>query len=155
MTFVETLLEFARNQVGIKEATGNNDGTAIAIFTGGRKEPWCAHFVAWCYRTAGKPIPGDIVPTETKANPLASVSHMERVFKDLEWLYREPKVGDVVFFKSRGGSDSGPGRHVGLVESIDVKTGSITTIEGNLSNAVKRTIHKLDNPRISGFGRLP
>ena len=155
MSFVDDLLSLAAKQVGLKEETGRNDGQSIFPFTGGRKEPWCAHFVAWCYRTAGKAIPDDIVPSLKQHNPLASVSHMERVFNDHDWHYREPKPGDVVFFASRGGSDRGPGRHCGIVESVDSKTEIVTTIEGNLSNAVRRTKHKLSDPRITGFGRLP
>ncbi|MBL0320570.1 MAG: CHAP domain-containing protein [Alphaproteobacteria bacterium] len=153
MSFTDDLLKIASDQVGIKEQTGHNDGQSVFVFTGGRSEAWCAHFVVWCYRTAGKPIPGDVVPSVKKANPLASVSFLESIFKDHEWHYREPKVGDVVFFKTRGASDRGPGRHTGIVERVEGTV--IHTIEGNLSDSVRRTKHKLDDPRITGFGRMP
>ena len=153
MSFEGDLIKLASEQVGIKEETGHNDGPSLFKITGGRPEPWCAHFVAWLFRTSNKPIPDDVTPTKTRANPLASVSYMERIFKDHDWLYREPKVGDVVFFANRGASDRGPGRHVGIVERVEGN--EIHTIEGNLSNSVRRTKHKLDSPRITGFGRMP
>ena len=149
-------VNIALSQYGKKEATGNNDGADIAKFTGGRKEPWCAHFVAWVFRTAGKPIPGDVVPTPTRANPLASVTFMESVFRKNGWLVTEPQAGDVVFYASRGGSDAGAGRHVGLVESVDHTKGIINTIEGNLSNKVAKASHFYrNNSSISNFGRRP
>lgn len=149
-------VNIALSQYGKKEATGNNDGKDVAKFTGGRQEPWCAHFVAWVFRTAGKPIPGDVVPTPTRANPLASVTFMENVFRKNGWLVSEPQAGDVVFFASRGGSDAGAGRHVGIVESVDPVKGIINTIEGNLSNKVAKASHLFrNNPNISSFGRRP
>ncbi len=149
------LLDIARKQVGVKEDTGNNDGEPSRRYAGGRQEPWCGHFVAWVFRNAGVRIPDDMIPTTKQHNPLASVSHMERVFKDRGWHYMEPMPGDVVFFASRGQSDEGPGRHVGIVEMVDAKTKTFSTIEGNLSNAVRRKTHSLNNPQVSGFGRMP
>lgn len=149
------VLEVARAQLGLSEKTGNNDGVPTEKFAGGRKEPWCAHFVAWCFREAGRPIPGDTVPSLTRANPLASVAHMERVMREHEYLYREPKPGDIVFFASRGRSDAGPGRHCGIVERVDPQEKTIYTIEGNLGNAVKRAMHYQASKRIVGYGRLP
>lgn len=149
-------VNIALSQYGKKEATGNNDGADIAKFTGGRQEPWCAHFVAWVFRTAGKPIPGDVVPTPTRANPLASVTTMEEVFRKNGWLVKDPQAGDVVFFASRGGSDSGAGRHVGIVESVDTKAGIIHTIEGNFGNRVAKAAHNYrNNSNITNFGRRP
>jgi hypothetical protein len=147
------LLQIARNQVGVKEETGNNDGEPVKRYAGGRQEPWCAHFVVWCYRNVGLKIPDDMLPTEKQHNPLASVSHLERVFKEHEWFYRQPMPGDIVFFATRGQSDKGPGRHCGIVEMVDKKT--FSTIEGNLSNAVRRKTHSLESPDVTGFGRMP
>lgn len=147
------LLDIARKQLGVKEETGNNDGEPSRRYAGGRKEPWCAHFVAWLYRNVNSGIPGDIIPTEKQHNPLASVTFMEQVFKDHDWHYREPKPGDVVFFATRGQSDAGRGRHCGIVEMVDSK--HFSTIEGNLSNSVRRVTHSLDSLRVTGFGRMP
>lgn len=148
------LLQIARNQIGVKEETGNNDGEPVKRYAGNRSEPWCAHFVAWCYRNVGLKIPDDKIPSESQHNPLASVSHLERIFKEHEWFYRSPEPGDIVFFQTRGQSDKGPGRHCGIVEMVDNKLGLVSTIEGNLSNAVRRKTHKLGSPDITGYGRM-
>lgn len=147
-------IAIALNEIGVKEEPkGSNTGPRIDLYTGGRAEPYCAHFVSWCFREAGKDLPGDVPPTKKRANPLASVAHMERVFGEHGWLVREPQPGDVVFYANRGLSDRGPGRHVGLVISVDQK--SITTVEANWSDAVvKRIVSRLD-PRIVQYGRRP
>jgi hypothetical protein len=153
MSFIGNLLKFASEQVGIKEETGHNDGQSLFPITGGREEPWCAHFVAWVFRSIKNPLPGDITPNKKIANPLANVSYMEGVFKDHGWFYIEPKPGDVVFFSTRGASDRGLGRHVGIVERIEGTENF--TIEGNLSNSVRRSRHAINNSRITGYGRVP
>lgn len=51
------ILAIARTQLGVREATGKNDGTAVEAYlsyTGNKKgEPWCASFVSWVFGSAG------------------------------------------------------------------------------------------------------
>lgn len=51
------LISIAKSQIGIREATGNNDGPAVEqylAYTGNKKgEPWCASFVSWVFGQAG------------------------------------------------------------------------------------------------------
>ena len=51
------ILQIAMLQLGVREATGRNDGKAVAAYlqTTGLKEgyPWCAAFVSWVFKTAG------------------------------------------------------------------------------------------------------
>ncbi len=151
--FSYKLIELANSYVGLEEDTGNNDGKPTDLFAGGRKEPWCAHFVAFLYREAGRVIPGDVLPNAERANPLASVEHMERVFKEHGWHFREPAAGDVVFFRSRGRSDPArTGRHCGIVVSVSNR--EFTTIEGNSGNMVRRSTYRRDSPNVTGFGRI-
>lgn len=55
------LLKIAQSQIGVREATGNNDGHAVEAYlhyTGNRKgDPWCASFVSWVFGKAGLPQP--------------------------------------------------------------------------------------------------
>jgi hypothetical protein len=155
-TETERLIELVKRQVGFKEQPkGSNRGIQVDQYTGGRAEPWCAHFVAWCFRSIGKPLPNDVVPTPKRANPLASVSFTERIFKELDWHYRNPQAGDIVFFATRGKSDRGPGRHIGIV--IAVHADKIEVVDGNWGDAVNRRFIPLENskPTITGFGRVP
>lgn len=141
-------LSLAQSQVGVREATGNNDGIPAQRYSDGRREPWCANFVAWTFRQSGNPLPGN-------QRRLASVQYMEDQMKaNNQWFPRgaqTPKPGDVIFFANRGNSDAGPGRHVGIVEKVE--NGRVYTIEGNSGNAVARRSYPLDHPRISGYGR--
>lgn len=148
------VVSHAKSFLGVKEVPkGSNTGPVVDTFTGGRHEPWCAHFVAKVFRDCGRAIPGDVVPSKTRANPLASVSHLERVFKEHGWAFREPQVGDVVFYLTRGKSDAGPGRHTGIV--VAVTATHFETIEGNWGDGVAhRTVARSD-PTVAGFGRLP
>ena len=141
----------ALSQVGVREAPkGSNRGPQVDLYTEGRAEPWCGHFVAWCFREAQTPIPGDR-PNRRHGNPLASVTHTERVFKEHDWFYTEPRVGDVVFFKARGRSDRGPGRHIGIVSDVGLK--DIEVVDGNWGDAVTRRRVARNSPQISGYGR--
>jgi len=150
-------LDYAISKIGVREATGNNDGPDVDVFTGGRREPWCAHFVAWCFRAAGTPLPGDVSPTVKRANPIASVATMERYLlkRGLSGKYDQPHAGWPIFFKSRVASDPGRGRHVGIVERYDADTETVHTIEGNTGNGVRRRAYHVDDARIAGYGVWP
>jgi len=154
--FVEALCTLARSQVGYREVPkGSNRGAAIDLYTGARAEPWCGHFVAWCFRIVGWSIPNDTIPSNSIANPLAGVAYMLNVFRTHGWVYNEPRVGDVVFYMSRGGSDAGRGMHCGIV--VNVSGTTIETVEGNWSDAVclRKFDYTKSNPAIAGFGRRP
>ena len=53
----QRLLEIAKSQIGVREASGNNDGKQVESYlkyTGNRKgEPWCAAFVSWVFGQTG------------------------------------------------------------------------------------------------------
>ena len=177
-----TPLEYAKSKIGVREATGKNDGPEIDIFTGGRHEPWCAHFVAWCFRMAGAPLPGDVAPNKKTPNPIAWVEGMERQLKKAKrWTARvvpdeipddlihaisifdgqtlaTPEPGDIIFFADRMGSDapsSSGQRHVEIVETIDDVLGNVHTIGGNKGNRVGRFRYKMSDKKIIGYGRWP
>ena len=139
-----SVLDVARSQLGVRERTGRNDGVPAQRYANGRREPWCADFVSWVHRQAGKQIPGN-------QRSLASVQHMEDQMKKHGMFHKNnPKPGDVIFFKNRGGSDRGSGRHVGIVERV--ANGRVYTIEGNSGNMVRRRSYPLGLRRISGYG---
>lgn len=53
----EPVVTIAQSQIGVTEATGNNDGARIEAYlatTGLKKgEPWCAAFLSWVFKQAG------------------------------------------------------------------------------------------------------
>ena len=57
----EQLKEVYTAEIGVKEATGHNDGSRVAAYLGycglGEGYAWCAAFVSWCHGQAGYPEP--------------------------------------------------------------------------------------------------
>ena len=53
----ERILRIAQSQLGVREATGRNDGKEVEAYLGytnnKKGEPWCASFVSWVYGKAG------------------------------------------------------------------------------------------------------
>ncbi|TDO20307.1 C40 family peptidase [Pedobacter duraquae] len=53
----DQLLVIASQQLGVREATGHNDGQAVEAYLGyvGLKKgnPWCAAFVSWVFKQSG------------------------------------------------------------------------------------------------------
>lgn len=149
------VVEWARHELDreYRETTARNDGPPAIRFAGGRTEPWCGHMVACCFRECGAPIPGDVVPSLTRANPLARVETLERVFKRHGWFYAAAEPGDVLLLLARDGSDDGDGRHCGIVERVTAT--HVISIEGNYGNRMQRVERLLTHKLISGYGRRP
>ncbi len=112
------VLEKARSQLHIREATGKNDGLAVEAYlkyTGHQKgAPWCASFVSWVFgqvgffepRTAWSPA---LFPI-TKKSKLPKPAHVFGIyFSNLKRI-----------------------AHCGIVEEVNANW--VTTIEGNTSN---------------------
>jgi CHAP domain len=123
-------LAAATGELGVaEEPPGSNDAPRIADYRSAvagsyAGAPWCAYFVSWAAAQAGTPI-GDA------GQGLGSVEEIAA------WAGRTgrllpagaaPSPGDLILFG---------GRHVGLVESV-APDGSLTTIEGNKDDAVRR-----------------
>lgn len=57
----ERIVDIAVQEIGVQEATGNNDGKRVEeylAYTGlGKGHAWCAAFVSWCYGRAGLAVP--------------------------------------------------------------------------------------------------
>jgi peptidoglycan hydrolase-like protein with peptidoglycan-binding domain len=134
-------LRSARSQIGIREASGNNDGVPASRFSNGRNVPWCANFVSWNFRQAGNPLPGNQVAIgscDTMANELKRAGM---------WIGKQtPQPGDVIFFGTPGDYT-----HVGIVDRVE--GGRVYTVEGNSGNRVAERSYSLSDGRIQGYGR--
>lgn len=57
----ERIAAIAVQEIGVQEATGNNDGKRVEeylAYTGlGKGHAWCAAFVSWCYGQTGLAVP--------------------------------------------------------------------------------------------------
>lgn len=53
----EQLLAIARQEVGVREKSGNNDGKKVEAYLAAvglkKGEPWCAAFISWVFKKSG------------------------------------------------------------------------------------------------------
>lgn len=119
---INQLLNIAKSQIGVREATGNNDGYEVEkylLYTGNKKgESWCAAFVSWVFGKAGYAAPRTAwSPSLFPKARLATVGKPAMIFG--------------IYFQ-----DKGRIAHAGIVEKI--KHDWVTTIEGNTNMAGSR-----------------
>lgn len=145
------MIDVARTQLGVAEATGNNDGIPAERYMRGDKLAWCAGFVLWCNANSDD---RNIAATTKEHYELRSVSRMIEVFKARGWFHTgSPEPNDIVFFGNAASDVGVRGNHVGIVE--EAKGLIVSTIEGNTSNRVARVRHRLNDKTIVGYGRVP
>jgi cell wall-associated NlpC family hydrolase len=134
-------LAAAQTQIGqAEQPPGSNDGPAIGMYRSAVEgsyagAPWCAYFVSWCAAQAGTPI-GD------RGQGLGSVAAITDWAGRTGRLVSQPQPGDLILFGTS---------HVGIVQSVN-PDGSLTTVEGNASNAV--SVEQHSPSEATGFVRL-
>ena len=154
---VKHVIDLATRQIGYKE-TGDNhtkyaayfDGTAWQWFnTKKQGSAWCAIFICWLFcqneimgpdkarKMLGCPAPKD--------NCAAGVPYLYEYMNKKGYKVTSPKAGDIIFLNGN--------KHVGIVEKVD--SNKVYTIEGNKSNAVKRSSYGLTSKSIYGYMRVP
>lgn len=147
------MVALAQKELGVSETGGNNESPRIREYrsaTAGAEStpgPWCAYFVSYLAQQAGAPIGAGgngtgYVPT------LEAWGKQENRFT--QFGSGTPQPGDIVIFNWGG---SGVADHTGIVERVDAD-GTIRTIEGNSSNAVRRREYPSSTNDISGFVRV-
>ncbi|RNL89032.1 peptidoglycan-binding protein [Sinomicrobium pectinilyticum] len=141
---VSTLRRVYTAEVGVKEATGQNDGKRIAEYlryTGlGEGYEWCAAFVSFCFGKAGYAEPRTpwspaLFPERkvirTKKEALVSVTLKREPVG--EKAQKTPRAGDVFgLYNTRLGRIA----HAGFIDRWTANWAY--TVEGNVANAVVR-----------------
>ena len=126
MATVNSLLELARRQLGVKEdPPGSNKVKYNAWYYGrevsGAAYPWCMVFVQWVFDRASVKL-----PTRT-----ASCGALMRAAQAAGcWVTKGYRPGDVVIYDFPGGAATD---HCGIVEAVD--DSRVSAIEGNTSSA--------------------
>ena len=150
----EDLLAVARTQLGYLESTtdfiidadGQQKGyTRYGRWYGSEYADWCAMYVSFCLHYAG--VPESAFPQE------AGCGSWVRALQ-AHGLYRAPgeytpQSGDLVFFDWQ---QNGQPDHVGILEKADA--GSLTVLEGNSGNSVRRNSYPTADGSICGYGSL-
>lgn len=126
------IVDIAARELGVREATGHNDGERVATYlnyTGlDSGHAWCAAFVSWCYGQAGLPAPRN--PWSPALFPHAKTyctggdCHQPKVSMRM-------RPADIFGIYSHSAKRI---NHVGLVWDIAGKY--LRTIEGNVENRV-------------------
>lgn len=154
MTLEEQVLTVARGELGVREATGRNDGVPARRYMRGDRLPWCAGLCLYVLDQVGI--------SDVDYWFMRSVANFERYAEERgAWVHPSeiPVPADLFFLNGRSRSDPGRGRHMGVVERVDMGRGVLTTIEGNVSNRcmrLKRSLRRVDAeaPRgITGYCR--
>lgn len=111
-------------------------------------DAWCSTFASAVAIAAGLT---DIIPTECGCE-----KHIQLFAAKGSWQENDayvPRPGDYVFYDwddNGAGDDKGYADHVGIVEKVSGQT--ITVIEGNYSNSVKRRNITVNGRHIRGYG---
>lgn len=155
-TTAKKMIAWAQAWIGMNEKDGSHK-EIIDIYNAHKPlargykvkytDSWCATFISALAIKCGAT---DIIPTE------CSCQKMIELFKKLGvWVEnenRKPNPGDIIFYDwdDNGNGDSkGWADHVGIVEKVSGNT--ITVIEGNYSNAVKRRAIAVNAQDIRGY----
>lgn len=142
--------------VGLKESNGSHRKiidiyNTIKPLPVGYKlkytDPWCAGTVSAAAQVCNAT---DIIPCECSCPRMITKAQKMGIWVEND--AHTPKAGDIVLYDwndSGSGDNKGSADHVGVVEKISGNT--ITVIEGNYSNAVKRRTLKVNGKNIRGY----
>lgn len=142
---IANMIRIAQEEIAVtnKEKIPKSNKYSQWYFNDKRKIGWCSNFVSWCADQAGIDLLKD-VDSQPVADEVIFVTNEAKVvltqsaYRKAERFTDIPRQGYEIIYGVVGGTSS---THVGLVESvIDFGDGvyEITTLEGNVSDTVKR-----------------
>jgi hypothetical protein len=123
----ERIVDIAIGEIGVREATGKNDGAKVEeylAYTGlGKGYAWCAAFVSWCYGKAGLAAP------RNAWSP--ALFPLIRRYTEQQTKQGSILPADLFAIYSQ---QQGRINHVGIVRKIEGNW--LLTVEGNVANRV-------------------
>lgn len=156
--YSDVLLTQAKKWLGKKEKDGSHKEIIDCYNTMQKKLPrnykvkytdeWCATFVSAVALKVGYQ---DIIPPECGCERMIELFRKMGCFVEDDKYVPEP--GSIIFYDwqdSGKGDTKGWADHVGIVEKVDGVT--MTIIEGNLDNCVKRRTKSVNGRYIRGYG---
>lgn len=155
--YASKIVSQARSWLGCKESDGSHK--KIIDFYNAHKplargykvkytDAWCATFVSAVAIACGYT---DIIPTECGCGEMVKLFQKMGCWMEADDYAAEP--GTIIFYDWQDtgtGDNTGWPDHVGIVESVSGTT--ITVIEGNYSNSVKRRYITVNGKNIRGYG---
>ena len=153
MTITEAkakLVAWANAQLGYQEGYNNwNKYSTKWTEMGGwnaQNQPWCDIFVDVGFIECFGNEFASRLTYQPKGGFSALCSQSAQFYKDNNAYYQTPEVGDQIFFNSGGGIN-----HTGIV--VAVSGGTVSTVEGNSSDMVRRNTYGTGSAYINGYGR--
>lgn len=152
----DTVVNIMKSWLGLCEANGSHkivvdEYNSIKPLPSGYrvtyKDSWCAATVSAAYHKAGY---SDKFPSECSCGRMITKAKKMGI-----WIERDdyiPSPGDCILYDwqdSGVGDNVGAPDHVGMVEKVNGNT--ITVIEGNYKDAVKRRTIKVNGKNIRGY----
>ena len=147
---LKKMVKEVKSHVGYKEKPTNKtvfakDLDAVKYYTPQTKQgvPWCSLYLDACSYY----VIGDVKKTHKWLNQpdkydlSAGAKYQQKYFKNANQYSKVPRVGAWAFFGD-------PAKHVGFV--IEIRSTTVTTIEGNHNNKVEKVIRM--RSEISGYG---
>jgi CHAP domain len=148
----QMIADIATRELGVaEEPAGSNNGARIAEYrtatAGSGVGPWCAYFCSWVTAQAGVPIGAN---GQGEGWVPAVQQWADQSGKWIPAGQGAPQVGDLVVF-DRG--NDGVLDHIGVVTQV-ADDGTITTVEGNSSDAVSQRTYSANDSTLNGFVRV-
>lgn len=152
---IQTVIDYAVSQVGYKETPTNITKYAAEIdrdfsgFYNGKKQgaAWCDIFVDYCFLHCFGEEQALYLLCQPKRSTGAGCRFSAQFYKDAKRYYKDPEIGDQIFFFDNYHEIN----HTGLVVGVD--NSKVYTVEGNSGNEVKRHSYARNNLKIAGYGR--
>lgn len=149
---IEKLVNWCNSEVGYHEGAGNwnkySENPDVIKLLGWKpqNEPWCDTFTdaGFCINFGLEAASAMTYQPIGKGSAACRTS--AKFFKDAGAFYYRPNVGDVIFFIANGAIN-----HQGIVTGVSGL--SVTTVEGNSSDAVSRRVYSVNDAKIAGYGR--
>ena len=157
--YASKVVEQAKAWLGLKESDGsykvildtyNSQAKLPRGYRMTTADPWCAAFVSALAVKLGYT---DIIPTECSCSKMIELLKKLGSFEETDSMI--PAPGWLLFYDWQDttgskGENKGNPDHVGIVEKVEGNT--ITVIEGNYSNSVKRRTIAVNGNTIRGYG---
>ena len=153
----DKVVSYALSQVGYKEQSGNVNKYAAQLDSINYFAPQKKQGVAWCnifvddvvYNASGKDKAKTYAALYQPSynNLSAACKYAAQYFRNKGAWSKTASVGAQIFFGKQGSET-----HTGIVVSVGAST--ITTVEGNKSNMVKKCSYSKSASNISGYGLI-
>lgn len=134
-------IQIALSHLGVREATGHNDGTFIDALEktfGLRGQPWCAMYATTCMSEAAKKLGVKaVLHTSPSSTEIFSQAKKQSL------LLSAPIPYCIGLLKGSGGTPGKTHHHTFLVLSIDKNAGIVHSVDGNWHNSVCKTTHPI------------